>query len=211
MEFHHSSSLDLGKNNLVLPLVDTLDIFPYKSNSLQITDVNMAIENLGYIPYNIIEIGSKDYDGRPTVLILYALNKNDRKRRNYLEQRPFPTMAWMCCPNLKAVISRLEVVGWIQKLQERLYSSPEYLEQMRNAHLQYAHERWSAISEEDKMVIESNRGWIESLRDVGIAGIKDFSRVKCLHCHYAHFLARPQHGNLIGEWVHQILTDKIAL
>ena len=31
--------------------------------------------------------------------------------------------------------------------------------------------------------------------------------VKCLHCHYAHFLARPQHGNIIGQWTHEALLE----
>jgi hypothetical protein len=44
-----------------------------------------------------------------------------------------------------------------------------------------------------------------NLRDVGIAGMQNFDAVKCLHTHYAHFLARPAHGNLIGQWVHDLL------
>lgn len=44
-----------------------------------------------------------------------------------------------------------------------------------------------------------------ALQDVGIAGIRDFTSVKCLHCHYAHFLARPEHNNLIGKWTHEQL------
>jgi hypothetical protein len=47
-----------------------------------------------------------------------------------------------------------------------------------------------------------------SLRDTGVAGMRDFTAVKCLHCHYAHYLARPQHGNVIGEWVHELLQLK---
>ncbi len=39
----------------------------------------------------------------------------------------------------------------------------------------------------------------------GIAGILDFTAVKCLHCHYAHFLARPAHSNIIGQWVQEQL------
>lgn len=34
-----------------------------------------------------------------------------------------------------------------------------------------------------------------------------FDAVKCLHTHYAHFLARPEHGNLIGQWVHELLQS----
>ena len=31
--------------------------------------------------------------------------------------------------------------------------------------------------------------------------------VKCLHCHYAHYLARPHHENIIGMWTHEALQD----
>lgn len=49
-----------------------------------------------------------------------------------------------------------------------------------------------------------------NLRDVGIAGMQNFDAVKCLHTHYAHFLARPAHGNLIGQWVHDLLHPAVA-
>jgi hypothetical protein len=44
--------------------------------------------------------------------------------------------------------------------------------------------------------------------DSGIAGMKEFAAVKCLHCHYAHFLARPAHGNIIGAWTHELLLQQ---
>lgn len=46
---------------------------------------------------------------------------------------------------------------------------------------------------------------IASVRQVGVAGIHDFNTVKCLHCHLAHHLARPEHGNLVGLWTEQLL------
>ena len=46
--------------------------------------------------------------------------------------------------------------------------------------------------------------------NTGIAGIRDFTKVKCLHCHYSHYLARPEHGNIIGQWVHDIITNRVA-
>lgn len=48
------------------------------------------------------------------------------------------------------------------------------------------------------------------MKDCGVAGMRDFSGVKCLHCHYAHHLARPEHGNIIGVWVHELLLQKRA-
>ena len=37
--------------------------------------------------------------------------------------------------------------------------------------------------------------------------MRNFDCVKCLHCHYAHFLARPEHGNIIGQWTHEALRE----
>lgn len=35
----------------------------------------------------------------------------------------------------------------------------------------------------------------------GIAGLRNFKTVKCLHCHYSHFLARPDHNNIVGKYL----------
>ena len=49
----------------------------------------------------------------------------------------------------------------------------------------------------------------EALTGVGIAGIKNPDSVKCLHTHYAHYLSRPEDGNLIGLWVHELYTEQM--
>lgn len=49
---------------------------------------------------------------------------------------------------------------------------------------------------------------LHPVKEVGIAGIRNFASVKCLHCHYAHYLARPEHKNIIGQWVHEMLMEK---
>jgi uncharacterized protein len=84
--------------------------------------------------------------------------------------------------------------------------SPSYLEQMRQAHHEYALERWNSFTSEDIEYIRSN-GWEKALNtQVGIAGMKKFTQVKCLHTHYAHFITHPEHGNVIGRWVHEVLV-----
>lgn len=50
-------------------------------------------------------------------------------------------------------------------------------------------------------------GRTRALRDVGIAGMHCFHGVKCLHTHYAHYRAFPHHGNLIGQWVQELIDD----
>jgi uncharacterized protein len=80
------------------------------------------------------------------------------------------------------------------------------VEQMRLAHMRYAEARFAVLSPEHRALTDA-KGWTEVIRDHGIAGIANFSMVKCLHCHYAHFLARPDHGNVIGQWVHELLLE----
>lgn len=74
---------------------------------------------------------------------------------------------------------------------------------MQESHESYARERWEMLTPSDRELVERN-GWTRALRDVGVAGIRNFAAVKCLHTHYAHFLATGE--NLIGEWVHELLT-----
>jgi hypothetical protein len=125
---------------------------------------------------------------------------------------PFPTIFWMTCPELKSRISKLEDDGWILKLEKRLLTSPHsdaYLRIMDRAHRLYAEERWSLMSEADKSIVRDNN-WVRALKDVGIAGMLSFRFVKCLHTHYSHYLARPAHDNIIGQWVDDLLVGRYS-
>jgi hypothetical protein len=83
-----------------------------------------------------------------------------------------------------------------------------YVDQMAQAHHEYACERWYNIPREDIEYLRST-GWESALNfNVGIAGMKNFTQVKCLHTHYAHFLTRPSHGNIIGRWVHELMVKE---
>mmetsp|Transcript_7061 Transcript_7061/g.10560 ORF Transcript_7061/g.10560 Transcript_7061/m.10560 type:complete len:243 (+) Transcript_7061:103-831(+) len=202
--------------------ISSLDQFPFRSPSLLLEDAQIVCNQLGYIPTNLVDIGSRDTETNvPQTIVLYALNKNDSINGRYSKGlwQPFPTMIWMSCPILKSKISKLEGEGYISEFQERLVnesgdpsptstSSPSYLRQMETAHRLYANERWDRLTDEDKAIVERN-GWSDSLgSEVGVAGIRDFSSVKCLHCHYAHFLARPDHGNIIGAWTDSVLKSQ---
>lgn len=172
-----------------------------------------VVAQLGYAPLNIVQIVAGT-DETPLVALLYPLNANIHRTRNQSTVRkPFPTIFWMIDQQLKARISKLEDEGWIQVLEMRLREETAegvvYREQMRRAHQLYAEERWSMLSDEDKIYIES-QNWTSALRDVGIAGMVETAFVKCLHCNYSHFLARPEHGNLLGLWTQQIMNGIYA-
>lgn len=106
----------------------------------------------------------------------------------------------MTCDVLYAKISQFEMTGWIVKFQERLHNSEEFLARMRDAHKKYSEFRWSLLDEEGRAYIAANK-WSDSFAHRGIAGMYTFDNVKCLHTHAAHFLAFPEHGNVIGKWV----------
>ncbi len=55
---------------------------------------------------------------------------------------------------------------------------------------------------EERLVNE--KGWSEALGvSKGVAGQKKFSSIKCLHAHYAHWLATK--NDIVGEWVHELV------
>lgn len=76
----------------------------------------------------------------------------------------------------------------------------------RHAHMSYAERRWSLLSADDNELV-NQRGWAKALQDVGVAGMRKdtWDRVKCLHAHYAHYLADG--SNVVGAWVHELLQQ----
>eukprot|EP01038_Epipyxis_sp_PR26KG_P004515 gene4515-6379_t len=191
----------------------------YRSQNLKIEDADFLCGQLGYVPYNLVEVSAFLTDtkfnansNRPLVAKLYPLNVN-ALGSNYSTANgrplPFPTMFWITCPILHYFISTLEDAGWVQKFQARLLEdSPqgeEWRRVMTSAHESYAIERWNQLTDEDRTIVLTTKGWEKAVRHVGIAGIHQFSAVKCLHCHYAHYISRPEHGNIVGMWVSELL------
>ncbi len=83
---------------------------------------------------------------------------------------PFPTLFYLTCPLLRRLLARLEDEGLIGRLSKRIASEPELRRELADATEAYVRERGSA--------------------DGGIGGSASLEGVKCLHAHYAHYLAR---------------------
>lgn len=202
----------MRKHNNTNPEVTSMETFKWRGQKLTLTDVQNVASQLGYLPNNIIEVCSKGINEEPLVTSLYPLNFNLEASSRYTEGiKPFPTMFWITCPTLKANISKLEVIGWVSKLQIRLNNGENCevdLAKMNSAHQMYIDERWSCIKDEDREILRTE-GWENLLNEVGIAGIRDRTAVKCLHAHYAHYLARPSHMNVIGSWVADLLEQQV--
>uniref|UniRef100_M4BYE9 DUF501 domain-containing protein n=1 Tax=Hyaloperonospora arabidopsidis (strain Emoy2) TaxID=559515 RepID=M4BYE9_HYAAE len=181
-------------------------------------EVALVRQDLGFVPTNLVRVSAfVDRDGctsrsgdskdhLPAVLLLYPLRNAEsaykKKQRALVE--PFPTIYWLSSPELKARVSALEDQQFVLTLQHRLDTNEGAKEKMAQCHREYAAERWNMMTPDDVALVKGRR-WEFVLRDVGIAGIRDFTNVKCLHTHYAHYLATGK--NLIGEWVQELLND----
>ncbi|CAI5714141.1 unnamed protein product [Peronospora effusa] len=181
-------------------------------------EVALVREELGFVPNNLVRVSAfVDNKGqtsrsrisaahRPAVLLLYPLrNAEDAyKKKQRAKVEPFPTIYWLVSTYLKACVSTLEDQQFVLTLQHRLDADEIAKEKMAQSHREYAEQRWKMMTPHDVKLV-SSRGWEFVLRDVGIAGIREFTNVKCLHTHYAHYLATG--NNLIGEWVQQLLDS----
>merc|ERR1712238_195098 len=64
------------------------------------------------------------------------------------------------------------------------------LQRQRAAHLSYGNERWATLTHHDKETIIYPRKWEGAIGpERGVAGIRRYETVKCLHAHAAHYLA----------------------
>jgi hypothetical protein len=64
----------------------------------------------------------------------------------------------MTNPELRDRISKLEDLGWINKLYQRLQGNPDWLSQMQIAHKRYSEFRWNLLTYDDKIYVIQH-GW----------------------------------------------------
>jgi len=152
-----------------------------------LADRRIIALQLGRPPRGLLGIVTRCPYGYPQVIMVYPL----------VDGKPFPTTFWLTCPFLGKEIDRLEAQGMIRRLEAQLQKDAELAARLLAAHRSYINERLALLSEEDRGYLEE-RGMLKSLLARGIGGTADFTRVKCLHLHVAHALARE---NPIGELV----------
>lgn len=164
-------------------------------------------------------------DSSPLVLKLYPLvlrdesdgTKRKRKRQKQQHQEasttttiseeiksplmePFPTIYWVTHPRIKALISKLELDKWGTKLEKRLQEESDALESMQRAHKEYGQERYNMITTEDREWIQQRKWDAAFAVTRGVAGIRNYASIKCLHAHAAHYWSGCQ-DNIVGKWV----------
>ncbi len=101
---------------------------------------------------------------------------------------PMPTRYWLVDAALGVAVSRLEAAGGVRRGQAAVDS----------AALEVAHERYAA--ERDALIPADRLGPRPS---GGVGGTR--AGVKCLHAHYAYFLAGGD--DPVGRWTHDQLEQ----
>jgi hypothetical protein len=103
---------------------------------------------------------------------------------------PFPTTYYLTCPWLVAQVSRLESAGGVERWSRAVADDPELAASLT-----------SATEEQRRLRRELAVGYRGHDRgaslDLGIAGSRSPTHLKCLHAHSAFALART--GYTLGE------------
>jgi hypothetical protein len=142
-------------------------------------DVARVTALIGRVPRAEFTVAVRDGAGAPMVI----------RNAPFLDDgTPLPTTYWLVDPALARAVSRLEADGGVRAVQEAVDADA-----IAAAHARYAAERDARI-------------------DPGHDGPRPFGGVggtrigvKCLHAHYAYFLAGGD--DPVGRWVEARLTD----
>jgi hypothetical protein len=141
-------------------------------------DVAAVAALLGRRPAGAFEVVVRDTAGAPIVI---------RNAPLLDDGRPMPTRYWLVGPAAVRAVSRLEASGGVRQAEAAV--DPVAL---AAAHERYETERDAAIPS----------GWTRPRPHGGVGGTA--TGVKCLHAHYAWFLAGGD--DPVGRWVAEQLT-----
>ena len=166
-------------------------------------DIKVLTYQLSRRPRNLIEIKKRCFNQYPQVVVTHPiLEKED-------QLNIFPTTFWLTCPEVKYMIDKLENQGLIDQLQQKMTNQQEFADEIEKAHQEYASYRLNLIDDNKLKKIKNNyTGQYKVLKKSGVGGILEFSGIKCLHTHYADYLARGK--NPIGELVSEYLDKEFA-
>ncbi len=145
-------------------------------------DLDTIAAQLGRRPRAATGIAARCPAGHPAVVVNHPI------RHEAARVVPFPTLYWLTCPELGRAISRLEMDGLIQRLDQRLDDDEELATALHADHQSYVEQRWQQLTEPERQAVQE-AGLEQMFHRRGIGGLGHWRSVKCLHLHYAHHLA----------------------
>ena len=143
------------------------------------SDLELVKSQLGRNITGFLKVAKRCRWGYPQVIMCYPLNKG----------RPFPTLYWLTCPYLNKHVGELESKGKIEEFGRLALHDPDFGEELRQAHREYASERFSLLGVGVRKHLEERfPSYLEVIRSRGIGGVVESCGVKCLHAHLAYYL-----------------------
>lgn len=104
------------------------------------------------------------------------------------QQAPFPTRYWLHDSDACRRMGELERRGAVRRLEAQIAADVRLRHALAKDHAAYRDERWAALSPDDRRWVRARPEMLRTFAG-GIGGIADFTRIKCLHLHWAHHLA----------------------
>ncbi len=161
-------------------------------------DHRIIANQLGREPRGVLGIARRCEYGYPQVIVNRPIISQTE------EVTVFPTSLWLTCPYLCKLISKLESIGLIASLQERIAEDQEFAELVKQDHEAHAQFRANLVPDE---VLESLAkkypNEYQVIITTGVGGTRSPDGVKCLHAHFADFLVTG--SNQIGSAVFELL------
>ena len=144
----------------------------------RLTDLDRVTALLGRRPQGEFEVVVRAPDGEPIVV---------RNAPLLHDGTPMPTRYWLTGRDALRRVSRLEAAGGVRRAEAEVDPA-----QVAAAHRRHAFERDADLPADHTGPRPSG----------GVAGTR--TGVKCLHAHYAWFLAGGE--DPVGAWVHEQLA-----
>ncbi len=156
---------------------------------MAITDAQRDIirQQIGREPHGLRDIAYATEAGVPVVL----------KMAPVVENKPFPTLYWLCSKDLHKAINQLETQGLVKQLEQRLQDDSDFMAAYQANQRAYVAARWDNCSAADKQLLK-DKNLSDLFHSYGIGGLRDWQQIRCFHMHYAHHLCGD---NVIGQWL----------
>lgn len=145
-------------------------------------DYEQVAQLLGRPPSGDFEVVVRDASGRPAVI---------RNAPILSGGRPMPTRYWLVDRNLRRLVGQLESDGGVRAAEAAVDAA-----ELAAAHARYGAERDAALPDDHDGPRPSH----------GVGGTR--CGVKCLHSHYAWYLAGGD--DPVGRWVAEHLGPDVA-
>jgi hypothetical protein len=161
-------------------------------------DLATIAAQLGRAPHAVAGIARRCARGCPAVITTAPVVAGDDG------DELFPTLYWVTCPQLAVRLARLEADGWLARVRHLLDNDMAFAGAQLDAHQQYAELRRRALGRKATHRLRAGAADLAAVIDgTGVGGTRQTRHVKCLHAHYAHWLATgcDPIGALTDTWL----------